>query len=88
MPKNSAQDLIDNLFQTLEDLNDDEKMKNPQARERTLEIAEKKALLAKEITNAAKLQHVFVKQFGGYASFLTGNNQPVQPVRKIKGGDE
>jgi len=89
MAKNSAQDLIDNLFETLEDLNDQEKMKNPVVRERVMQIAEKKAMVAKEITNAAKAQFSFIKEFGGQSSFLKGDNKQVEGKKTLyeKGGE-
>jgi hypothetical protein len=86
MPKNTAQDLIDNLFCTLEDLNDEEKMKNPITREKTMQIAEKKSMVAREITNAANAQLKFIKEFGGKSEFLGKGVPEVQPKRI--GGDE
>ena len=83
MPKNTAQDLIDNLFCTLEDLNDEEKMKNPHIRERTIEIAEKKAMVAREITNAANAQLKFIKEFGGKSEFLgKGTEAKPKPIKE------
>lgn len=84
MAKNKIHDLRDHLFMSLEELSDDEKMKNPIARERAIQIAQAKAQLAKEINQTAALEMKFLQEFGGgkKPTFMGELTEPALPKSK------
>ena len=63
--KNKIEDLHNHLFQQLENLNDDEKMKNPITRQRQLEVAREVANIGRVIVDSAKVEVQFLDVVGG-----------------------
>jgi len=64
MPKNKIEDLRNHLFEQLERLQDDEKMKNPIVLERELKRAGAITEVAQVIVNTAKAETDFLKVTG------------------------
>lgn len=64
MPKNKIEDLRNHLFEQLERLQDDEKMKNPIILERELKRASAISEISQVIVNTAKAETDYLKVTG------------------------
>jgi len=64
MPKNKIEDLRNHLFEQLERLGDDEKMKNPIALEREMKRSQAISEIANVIVNTAKAETDYLRVTG------------------------
>jgi hypothetical protein len=79
MPKNKIEDLRNHLFEQLERLQDDEKMKNPLALERELKRSAAISDVAQVIVNTAKAETDFLKVTGS-----TSGGTEFIPLDRVK----